>query len=209
MECPIAYLVLVLALSLHTKWVIGSSIYPFQCNPKGASVSQCQSYLYSSNNPSSINDIATLYNVSLANLRPASQGNNYLISVKCSCQKLDDFTSAFLANTKYQVQSGDTFANISSTHFNSQAWTNGDQNMDIPPNTLVEINLVCGCVREAEAYIVTYTVRPDDTLYKIAEDLSSDMAEIERLNSRLIKDRNSIEGGWVLFVPVGSSSNPG
>ena len=55
--------------------------------------------------------------------------------------------------------------------------------------------------------MATYTVKKGDTLSKIAKLHNTSIQKLQKLNPSLISDVNKISVGWVLNVPLVSSSN--
>ena len=48
---------------------------------------------------------------------------------------------------------------------------------------------------------MTHTVKKNESLSKIAEKYNTTVSAIQKANSKLIKDVNKIQIGWVLQIP--------
>ena len=48
--------------------------------------------------------------------------------------------------------------------------------------------------------MITYTVKQGDTLSSIAKRFNTTVKDIQRLNSKLIRDVNKISVGWTLHI---------
>ncbi|PKI31163.1 hypothetical protein CRG98_048445 [Punica granatum] len=178
-----------------------TDMYAF-CSDK---IQSCNASLYYSSNGLSTDEIASLYSVKLSQISNFTHQNkqDYLIQVPCSCQTVDGIKGYFY-NTSYTILDGDTFYNVSSKKYNGQAYEEGDEQKIFNVNAVVTIYLMCGCIKNDDQEVVTYTVQPSDTLLTIASMLSSVMSNIQSL-SRILnfnEDQNFILPGWVLFVPM-------
>lgn len=179
--------------------------YPFTCSKEDK---PCKSILYQHNDLTE-NDISLLYSVNTSQIQKISQGDthSHLVTVPCSCQNVND-TIAYFYDTLYLVKEHDTFVNVSDQFYSGQTWAVGDEGRNFKANTNATMHLLCGCADADSQVMVTYTVEPHDTLLDIADRLSADVTEIERLNSGLIQKSGFIEVGWVLFVPMYKNGAP-
>lgn len=85
---------------------------------------------------------------------------------------------------------------ISNEYYSGQVWNVSGENEEL------NVRLVCGCLEnESNKEVVTYTVQSGDTMLAISKLLSAKEVEVENMNRVLTKDPNSIDIGWVLFVP--------
>ncbi|OWM76100.1 hypothetical protein CDL15_Pgr009746 [Punica granatum] len=168
-----------------------TDMYAF-CSDK---IQSCNASLYYSSNGLSTDEIASLYSVKLSQISNFTHQNkqDYLIQVPCSCQTVDGIKGYFY-NTSYTILDGDTFYNVSSKKYNGQAYEEGDEQKIFNVNAVVTIYLMCGCIKNDDQEVVTYTVQPSDTLLTIASMLSSVMSNIQSL-SRILnfnEDQNFI-----------------
>ncbi|KAK3228086.1 hypothetical protein Dsin_007948 [Dipteronia sinensis] len=187
--------------SVHSSNVFIKStiMYPFSCSNHTWT---CNSYLYHISKGNSLEEIASFYSVKVSDIKPISHGfkKDYLVSVPCSCKDVNG-TQGYFYDTFYEVQSGDTFANISGEFYSGQAWrVVGERKLFVARDTIT-IHLICGCLEVDSQEVVTYTVQEHDTLSGVAALLSAKVDDIENLNERLTQNPNFIDVGWVLFVP--------
>ncbi|KAG9449785.1 hypothetical protein H6P81_009750 [Aristolochia fimbriata] len=179
-----------------------SRMYPLSCsnNP----IKSCNSYLYHISNGLSEQDIAKYYSVQTSQIEPIKRRGveDYLIRVPCSCGVANG-TSGYFYGTAYDVKAGDTLFEVTNEIYSGQALTGGKA--DIFAGETLPIHLLCGCLNGNVEEVVTYTVQENDTASGIADLLSSTLAGIKKLNTKL-EDLGFIDVGWVLFVPI---INPG
>lgn len=195
----ISFLIAVFRSVLSSNVFIESAIYPFDCSNH---IQTCNSYAYHISRGYSIEHIASFYSVNTSDITPISHGlkQDYLVSVPCSCKDVNGAREYFY-DIIYEVLSGDTFSNVSDVFYSGQAWEVAGVEKQFVTGNRITIHLVCGCVEVESQEVVTYTVQEQDTLSDIAELLSSEVSEIEKLNVRLTQDPSFIDVGWVLFVP--------
>ncbi|KAL2519586.1 LysM domain receptor-like kinase 3 [Abeliophyllum distichum] len=72
----------------------------------------------------------------------------------------------------------------------------------------LKIHLLCGCVDKDSQVVVTYTVQAHDTVSSIANLLSAQVDEIEKLNPYLALNPSYIDIGWLLYVPMEKDGIP-
>lgn len=165
----------------------------------------CNASLYYGSNNLSKEEIARHYSVNPSQISAFQRQNkqDYLINVPCLCQSAG-VTMGYFYTTSYLVQDGDTFFKVSLKLYNQQAYELGDEEDSFRPNATVQIYLMCGCARNDDQVVVTYTVHELDTLLSIRNMLSALPSGIQNL-SRILKysvNQNFILLGWVLFVPM-------
>ncbi|KAL5747143.1 hypothetical protein ACOSQ2_024440 [Xanthoceras sorbifolium] len=174
-------------------------MYPFTCSNH---IWRCNSSLYHISEGNSLEEIASLYSVKVSNVKPISRGfkEDYLVTVPCSCKDVNG-TLGYFYDSFYEVQSGDTFFNVSGEYYSGQAWkVAGEEELFVAGDTIT-MHLICGCLEVESQEVVTYTVQEHDTLSEVAAVLSATVNEIENLNERLTQNPSFIDVGWVLFVP--------
>ncbi|XP_034686611.1 lysM domain receptor-like kinase 3 [Vitis riparia] len=171
-------------------------MYPFPCSE---SIKICNSSLYHINNGLQAEQIAFFYSVNRSEITYV-KNQDYLVTVPCSCQKINDIDGYFY-HTTYPVQQDDTFVNVSGQIYSGQAWSFGGEESKFIEGHEVDIYLPCGCVERKSQIVVTYTVQLDDTLSDIATLLSAKISGIESMNRILIQNSEYIDVGWVLFIP--------
>lgn len=183
-----------------------TEMYPFNCSDQ---IKTCNASLYHYDVGLQEDQIAGYYSVNPSQIKPIKHGNrrDYLISVPCSCQSAGN-TTAYFHNTSYKVEQGDIFVNVSARVYSGQAWSVGDEAKNFIPNASVPMYLPCGCVKKDSQTVVTYTVQQDDTLTDIANLLSAELSSIQSMNPNLIQNSDSIDLGWVLFVPMENNGIP-
>ncbi|XP_076891356.1 lysM domain receptor-like kinase 3 isoform X2 [Bidens hawaiensis] len=204
------FLLIVIIVSSLIRLILGLHVnqpneFPFTCSQDSK---PCNSILYQHNDLTE-NNISSLYSVDISQIQTVSQGdeNHHLVTVPCSCQNVNN-TIAYFYDTVYPVKEHDTFLNVSDQLFSSQVWPIGDEGRNFKANTNATIHLLCGCVETDSQVMVTYTVEPHDTLSDIANRLSSEVSDIESVNSALVQKSGFIEVGWVLFVPMYKNGVP-
>ncbi|KAH7686199.1 Non-specific serine/threonine protein kinase protein [Dioscorea alata] len=185
----------------HSQVFIRSTlIYPLGCTPQAS----CNSYLYHVSHGLSMQTLASLYSANISLIKPIKKKGNtdYLISVPCTCETIDNGTVGFFHDTLYMVKAGDFADNITSFLFSGQAYNVSKKLFAGVP---IIVHLPCGCYSSSASYqsLVTYTVQQGDTLSAIAELLFSDVNSIRMMNPRLTADPEYLNPGWVLFVPMG------
>ena len=171
-------------------------MYPFPCSE---SIKICNSSLYHINNGLQAEQIAFFYSVNRSEITYV-KNQDYLVTVPCSCQKINDIAGYFY-HTTYPVKKDDTFVNVSGQIYSGQAWSFGGEESKFIEGHEVDIYLPCGCVERKSQIVVTYTVQLHDTLSDIATLLSAKISGIESMNSILIQNSEYIDVGWVLFIP--------
>lgn len=178
-----------------------ADMYAF-CSDK---IPRCSSSLYYTSNNLTKEDIAYHYSVNPSQISTFlhQDKQDYLIRVPCSCQSAGG-TTGYFYNTTYIVRQDDSFFTVSSKFYNGQAYQVGNEEETFILNATVQIYLMCGCVKNDDQLVVTYTVHELDTLLGIGNMLSALLSGIESLSRilRYSKDQNFILPGWVLFVPM-------
>ncbi|KAI3688699.1 hypothetical protein L2E82_46475 [Cichorium intybus] len=177
--------------------VIKSTImYPLTCSNY---THTCNSNLYHISKSHNLHEISSFYSVNTSKITPIKRNSNidYLVSVQCSCKKDNNSSDGYyLYDTVYTQKPGESVAFISNEYYSGQVWNVSGENEEL------NVRLVCGCLEnESNQEIVTYTVQSGDTLIAISELLSAKEVDVENMNKVLTKDPNSIDVGWVLFVP--------
>ncbi|KAF5730875.1 Lyk 9 [Tripterygium wilfordii] len=191
--------VVCISVLFSSVFVKSSLIYPLNCSN---SMQTCNSLLYHNFEGLSMEEVASFYSVNLSSIKPITNGlkQDYLVSVPCTCKDVRG-TRGYFYDTFYRVQKGETFVGVTGKIYSGQAWkAPGEEELFVDGNR-VSIHLACGCAERDFQEIVTYTVDEQDTLSGIAELLSTQVSEIENLNSRLTQNPSFIDVGWVLFVP--------
>ncbi|KAK0574705.1 hypothetical protein LWI29_027746 [Acer saccharum] len=184
-----------------------SPMFTFPCSSK---IKTCNASLYHINNGIPQEQVASLYSVNTTQLTPILHGRDqvdYLITVPCSCEKIDVNTTGYFYNTSYLVQPNDTFYDVSNRFYSGQAWPIGEE-YDLIANVSIPMNLLCGCVENEAQVVVTYTVQNNDTLPGIANLLSAEISDVLRMNTKLTQNPGYIDVGWVLYVPMEKNGLP-
>ncbi|CAI9283839.1 unnamed protein product [Lactuca saligna] len=172
-------------------------MYPLTCSNYTRT---CNSYLYHISKGQNLKQISTLYSVNTSKITPINHNSNidYLVSVQCSCKKDNSSSDGYyLYDTVYkQKPARESVEYISNEYYSGQVWNVSGENEEL------NVRLVCGCLEnESNKEVVTYTVQSGDTMLAISKLLSAKEVEVEDMNRVLTKDPNSIDIGWVLFVP--------
>lgn len=181
-----------------------TNIHPFPCSDH---IKTCNALLYQHNSLSKQN-ITFFYSVNASAIEPISYDDrqDYLINVPCTCKDVNG-TVGYFYDTIYNLQSGDTFANVSNDIYSGQAWKVGGEDKSYKAGENVTMHLLCGCVEDEEKTVVTYTVQQHDTLSTIGDSLSSQVSDIESLNPYLIRPQ-FVDVGWLLYVPMYKNGVP-
>ncbi|KAH7681636.1 Non-specific serine/threonine protein kinase protein [Dioscorea alata] len=170
---------------------------PIPCNvSSSASSSSCIAALYYvPDKPKTIKETTALFGV------PASAvgvtDNGFLVTVTCSC--LADHQQ-FIWHTNYKVQTGDTW-NLLSEKFGMMVVEKQDKQLITSMDVMLDI--LCGCVTGFE--LVTYNIKPGDTLYTISLKFKVDMEEIRRFNN-ITHDSSLIFAGDNIFIPTSENN---
>ncbi|KAK9080514.1 hypothetical protein SSX86_000272 [Deinandra increscens subsp. villosa] len=182
----------VLPLNMVTK---SSLIYPSTCSDY---THTCDSYLYHISKGHKLEEIASFYSVNTSRITPIKHNSNldYLVSIRCACEKDKNSNGYYLYDSVYKRKPGESVAYISDEYYSGQVWyVNGEDEDQLT------VHLVCGCLENESRKVVTYTVQDADTLIGISKLLSAKEKEVENLNKVLTKDPDILDIGWVLFVP--------
>ncbi|XP_027773759.1 lysM domain receptor-like kinase 3 [Solanum pennellii] len=181
-----------------------TNVHPFPCSDH---IKTCNALLYQHNSLSKQN-ITFFYSVNASAIEPISYDDrqDYLINVPCTCKDVNG-TVGYFYDTIYNLQSGDTFANVSNDIYSGQAWKVGGEDKSYKAGENVTMHLLCGCVEDEEKTVVTYTVQQHDTLSTIGDSLSSQVSDIESLNPYLIRPQ-FVDVGWLLYVPMYKNGVP-
>ncbi|KAJ0106026.1 hypothetical protein Patl1_18104 [Pistacia atlantica] len=123
---------------------IKSAIYPFDCSNH---IQTCNSFAYHISRGYSIEKIASFYSVNTSDITPISRDlkQDYIVSVPCSCKDVNG-TRGYFYDIIYEVQSGDTFFNVSGEFYSGQAWEVARVEELFVTGDRITIHLVCGCV---------------------------------------------------------------
>ncbi|KAJ0971542.1 hypothetical protein J5N97_019501 [Dioscorea zingiberensis] len=153
--------------------------------------------------------LASLYSANASLIKPINKKGktDYLVSVPCTCEDIDNGTVGYFHDTPYTVKAGDTAGNITSFLFSGQAYNISEKLM---AGVAIIVHLPCGCysaLAAGQSQLVTYTVQQGDTLSTIADLFDSDVNSIRMMNTRLTVDPEFLSPGWVLFVPMGMKQN--
>ncbi|XP_039125245.1 lysM domain receptor-like kinase 3 [Dioscorea cayenensis subsp. rotundata] len=150
---------------------------------------------YVPDKPKTIKETAALFGV------PASAAggtdNGFLVTVTCSC--LADHQE-FIWHTNYKVQTGDTW-NLLSEKFGMMVVEKQDKQLIASMDVMLDI--LCGCVTGFE--LVTYNIKPGDTLYTISLKFKVDMEEIRRFNN-ITHGSSLIFAGDTIFIPTSENN---
>ncbi|KAK6787647.1 hypothetical protein RDI58_016172 [Solanum bulbocastanum] len=181
-----------------------TNIHHFPCSDH---IKTCNAVLYQHNSLSKQN-ITFYYSVNASAIEPISYDDrqDYLVNVPCTCTDVNG-TVGYFYDTIYNLQSGDSFANVSNDIYSGQAWKVGGEDKSYQAGENVTMHLLCGCVEDEQKTVVTYTVQQHDTLSSIGDSLSSQVSDIENLNPYL-KRPQFVDLGWLLYVPMYKNGVP-
>lgn len=121
---------------------------------------------------------------------------DYLVSVRCGCEKNNNSNGYYLFDSVYKRKPGESVGYISNEYYSGQVWYASEQD-----DEQLNVHIACGCLDDESKKVVTYTIQAGDTLIGISELLSAKESEVENMNKALTKDPNYMDIGWVLFVP--------
>ncbi|KAJ0790130.1 putative protein kinase RLK-Pelle-LysM family [Helianthus annuus] len=172
-----------------------SLMYPLTCSDY---THTCDSYLYHISKGHKLDEIASFYSVNTSRITPVTHQSNldYLVSVRCACEKDNNGNGYYLYDSVYKRKPGEGVRYISDEYYSGQVWyVSGEDEEQLT------LHLVCGCLDDESRKIVTYTIQAQDTLLGISQLLSAKENEVENLNKALTQDPNYMDIGWVLFVP--------
>ncbi|KAI3820745.1 hypothetical protein L1987_08293 [Smallanthus sonchifolius] len=170
-------------------------MYPLTCSDY---THTCDSYLYHISKGHKLEEIASFYSVNTSRITPIEHNSNldYLVSIRCACEKDNNSNAYYLYDSVYKRKPGESVGYISDEYYSGQVWyVSGEDEEQLT------VHLVCGCLENEAQEVVTYTIQSQDTLIGISGLLSAKESEVENLNKVLTKDPNYIDIGWVLFVP--------
>ncbi|MFS7940015.1 putative LysM domain superfamily protein [Helianthus anomalus] len=172
-----------------------SLMYPLTCSDY---THTCDSYLYHISKGHKLDEIASFYSVNTSRITPVNHQSNldYLVSVRCACEKDNNGNGYYLYDSVYKRKPGEGVRYISDEYYSGQVWyVSGEDEEQLT------LHLVCGCLDDESRKVVTYTIQAQDTLLGISQLLSAKENEVENLNKALTQDPNYMDIGWVLFVP--------
>lgn len=141
--------------------------------------------------------------MNVSQIRPISRNDqeDYLVTVPCSYTEVNG-TRGYFHDTTYKVRPNDTFFDVSNEFYSGQALRMESVEKTFIVDNVVTMHLLCGCVQTKTQVVVTYTVQKQDTLSSIATLLSSQLSSIYAMNKNVAPDKEFIDVGWVLYVPM-------
>ena len=175
----------------------------------------CSAYLYYnlSFNQSRA-DVASLFTVDLSDITPdparktntqdSSQG--LFIRVNCSCL-IPSFS--YFANSSYLSANEMPSSDIVSGPYENLAWAQAYANTSmnstngiVPKGANVPISLLCGCLDNTRdfGFLLSYVVKPNDTLSGLVTRFGSSISSIVTLNN--ISNENVLNENRVYFLPI-------
>ncbi|KAJ6844430.1 lysM domain receptor-like kinase 3 [Iris pallida] len=182
--------------------IVSSSLFPrtrcFDLLPMRCNVSltdSCPAALhFAPHGPTSAAEAAALFNVPPGAVRRTADG--FLVAVTCGCPAEH---REFVWETAYAVRNGDAWGTVEERFGLLLLAKPGKRLIE---GTNVTLNFLCGCVGggSSKVVVVTYVIRPGDTLYTISLRFRVDMYRIVKLNN--VSDSSKIYVGDRLFIPA-------
>ncbi|KAL6884573.1 hypothetical protein ACP4OV_010509 [Aristida adscensionis] len=173
---------------------------PMQCSAISPNP-LCNSFLYVTPEGRTLSEVAAVFDGNASLIKPIrrlSGSEDFLVSVPCKCEAINDTMTALIHDTLYEVKGGDTADGIKVNNFSGLA-------MDAHVNATGEkitVHLPCGCSSTASDGVLSYAVQDEDTLSTLASLFRSSSQDILNLNPSLTNP-DFIRTGWILFIPMG------
>ncbi|KAJ0571267.1 putative protein kinase RLK-Pelle-RLCK-IXb family [Helianthus annuus] len=166
-----------------------SLMYPLTCSDY---THTCDSYLYHISKGHKLDEIASFYSVNTSRITPVNHQSNldYLVSVRCACEKDNNGNGYYLYDSVYKRKPGESVRYVSDEYYSGQVWyVSGEDEEQLT------LHLVCGCLDDESRKVVTYTIQAQDTLLGVSQLLSAKENELLKNKKKkgLIIYRNHAE----------------